>query len=279
MVLGHVLVVQRRSRRYRRLQREVMDRMRLHAATNDAVLERVADTWLQNQAVNQSWLPDALERALYANCLKIIFRLLDLLAVSTRITLCGHSLQLQLTPCNSSSSSIEDSDTTMTFSDGASSTVSLDMDYLQAIARQMVEQQQQYPRSNLRPYRWWQFWRRMSHDFWMHVHVTVYALVLGLVQDVLQQAEITFLSDRIRLALVVPDGELVVDDGDMKEGRNTVGLETSNTQSNPNSLHKQQKEYTLVPWLLGILIGMAIRQIMISMHCCGMPFQAFRGSL
>lgn len=43
-------------------------------------LESMADELLKNQSINQWWIPDAIERQVYVNCLKLVFCLLDKVA-------------------------------------------------------------------------------------------------------------------------------------------------------------------------------------------------------
>jgi hypothetical protein len=40
----------------------------------------MADELLKNQSINQWWIPDAIERQVYVNCLKLVFCLLDKVA-------------------------------------------------------------------------------------------------------------------------------------------------------------------------------------------------------
>ncbi|KAL3904532.1 MAG: hypothetical protein SGILL_010028, partial [Bacillariaceae sp.] len=96
-ILGHQIEILRKSRRKTRIQNDLLKIHQMSDAQED-VLEQVADRLLENKDINQPLIPDMLERKIYANCLKIVFRVLDLVAVSFRITLCGHDLNISLQP-------------------------------------------------------------------------------------------------------------------------------------------------------------------------------------
>jgi hypothetical protein len=65
---------------------------------NVKILEEVADKMLQNPAVNLSFVPDVIERAVYSRCMIVIFRVLTVLFSSFKITVCGHDFGLSLEP-------------------------------------------------------------------------------------------------------------------------------------------------------------------------------------
>lgn len=65
---------------------------------NVDVLDAMADELLQNKAINQRWLPDVIERQIYANCMRIIFTIIDGIADSMAFHMCGHSLSLKFEP-------------------------------------------------------------------------------------------------------------------------------------------------------------------------------------
>lgn len=93
-LLGHVLVLDRSP--------TLGDPLYLRAGNSrkiDAnVLEAMADELLQNKAINQAWLPDIIERQIYSNCLLIIFTLLDRIADTLSVRLCGHELGFRFEP-------------------------------------------------------------------------------------------------------------------------------------------------------------------------------------
>ena len=96
-ILGHELQVSRVSRQLDNIHGDLL-RIGEDTSLHEDVLEAVADRLLENKNVNLQMVPDILERQIYANCLKIVFRVLDLLAASFKLTLCGHDIRLPLQP-------------------------------------------------------------------------------------------------------------------------------------------------------------------------------------
>lgn len=98
-LLGHEFVI---SRTKLPVYSERMERVRQRAKIqmkdnlDEELLEDVARQLLSNRAINQVLIPEPLERAIYVSCLKIVFRILNLLVSSFRITLCGHDITLTL---------------------------------------------------------------------------------------------------------------------------------------------------------------------------------------
>lgn len=58
-------------------------------------LDRMVDRLMLNEAVNSSLVPDFLERQIYANCLKLVFRIVDALAATLKLQICGSELRLE----------------------------------------------------------------------------------------------------------------------------------------------------------------------------------------
>jgi hypothetical protein len=69
---------------------------RFSSSLNELYLEEVADRMLANRNVNMTVVPDFIERQLYVNCLKLVFRVLDMLTASFRVRLCGHEFTIRL---------------------------------------------------------------------------------------------------------------------------------------------------------------------------------------
>ena len=139
---------------------------------NDKIIEQVADRLLSNSAVNQTLVPDVVERQLYINCLKLIFHLVDTMAASFCVTFCGHDLRLHFEPSPKASIS------------AASSTTKVNLAELQAIARNEVESEGIYG------------------EFQIQLQASLYGLVLGLIDDLLANTEIEILSDRVSIDIV-----------------------------------------------------------------------------
>eukprot|EP00977_Amphora_coffeiformis_P004579 scaffold987_cov183-Amphora_coffeaeformis.AAC.7 len=256
-LLGHVFVVQRRSRRRMRIQRDIA-RLSNLADANDKVLEDVADRLLQNKFVNQPLIPDVIERALYANCLKIIFRVLDLLAVSFRITLCGHDIRIHLEP--TTREAVQESALQRVAGMGggplSGGLTSIDMIQIKEIARRMADETMQ-----TRKLGWWRRWvHSMSREFITQMHVTVYCLVLGVLDDLLENTEVQLLSDRVRFDLVP------LEPGDDLESPKDGALQLASTDTaTPVPMQVvYERVNPIVPLSIGILVGYLMRQLVLS---------------
>ena len=215
----------------------------------------MADKLLQNKFVNQPLIPDVLERALYANCLKIIFRVLDLLAVSFRVTLCGHDIRIHLEP--STRDAVQESALQRVAGMGgdpsAGGLTSLDMAQIKEEARKMATQMQ------TRKLWWWQRWfHSMSREFITQMHVTVYCLVLGVLDDLLENTEVQLLSDRVRFDLVPTEK----DDTPPQDGAVQI-MSTVTTIPVPMQV-VYERANPAIPLGCGIVVGYLMRQIVLS---------------
>lgn len=162
---------------------------------DDAVLQQVADRLLENPAVNSAWIPDSVEREIYRACLQVIFRILQVVLSSVKIRLCGHELRLKLGSV--SNQMLEQAALNVTSGDkdgGHSMLTPVDMEILRKLAKGagVNETNNDY------------FWNRIftSKDFVEHLHVSLYGLVLGILDDVFNDLQIEVLSDTIHLDLV-----------------------------------------------------------------------------
>jgi hypothetical protein len=63
-----------------------------------APLQELAETLIKNKAINQSMIPDHVEQQMYLNCLQIIFWVLHLITTNIKVTFCGHTIGLSMTP-------------------------------------------------------------------------------------------------------------------------------------------------------------------------------------
>lgn len=168
---------------------------------DDGILQEVANQLLLDENVNLKFVPDAIERQLYVNCLRLIFRLLGLLASSLYITMCGHKIRLQVT--RESKGQLQQ-------------TVLQNSLRRQRIDTSMIEQfikDAGVPHSRRRvdlepsrdPFRdrlsWWgRLVRRQS--FVIKLHATLYALILGILDDLFANTKIELLSDCVTLDIV-----------------------------------------------------------------------------
>jgi len=193
-ILGHAaFTVTRQSRKKWKIQDD-LEVLKRGAPASEKVLVKVAEQLLQNPLVNQPLIPDVLERKLYVNCLKIVFRVLDLLTSTFRLTLCGHQVQIQLEPTDSSFSNFFESSALHRASD---KTPLVEFSHM----REWALDQERSSTSR----RW--FWQRwlfspFHNEFIAQLHASLYCLVLGILDDFLESTEIQILSDRIQLDLV-----------------------------------------------------------------------------
>jgi hypothetical protein len=174
------------------MQEEHLNQMRGTAGIDEKILEEVADRLLANKAVNNILIPDFIERQLYLNCLKLVFRVLDTIAASFRITVCGHDIRLHFEP---SSNTAVDRGALMKAA--ASSLTKVDIEAVKAFARQAgvddVADDAGFVRRIFDPTR---------KEFIAQLHASLYALILGILDDLLANTELELLSDRIRVDIV-----------------------------------------------------------------------------
>eukprot|EP00980_Cylindrotheca_fusiformis_P020145 scaffold7212_cov165-Cylindrotheca_fusiformis.AAC.5 len=146
-----------------------------NASVNDEVLETIAERLLDNRAINQTLVPDAIERQLYQNCLKVIFRALQILSNSFQINLCGHDVQISIEP-----SSLEESALAATASSPSQFRIEseIDLELLQDFAFRAG-----IPKNESIEMSWWdQVMPRRR--FMASLHASLYSLLLGIVDDV-----------------------------------------------------------------------------------------------
>ena len=65
---------------------------------HESAIEDLAEQLLANKSVEQWFIPDVVERQVYRNCLKLIFGIIDRVADTLSIRLCGHELSLSFEP-------------------------------------------------------------------------------------------------------------------------------------------------------------------------------------
>lgn len=152
---------------------------------DDVVLQEMAAHLLDNKTCSQKFLPDRVEHALYSNCLKVVFRVLDVLTSSLHLTICGHEIGLFLEPA-AWQDLLENSTT-------SSSLYEIDHEKLREFARVqagVTEELGSYWESIFVP-----------QEFVTRTHASLYGLILGIVDDMLANTKIEILSDYITLDL------------------------------------------------------------------------------
>eukprot|EP00934_Nitzschia_sp_Nitz4_P009233 Nitzschia sp. Nitz4//scaffold18_size181773//10689//12010//NITZ4_001891-RA/size181773-snap-gene-0.267-mRNA-1//-1//CDS//3329539939//9223//frame0 len=173
---------------------------------DDEVLRQVADRLIADPVVNSPWIPDALEHQIYFACLQVVFRILYIALGSLSLQLLGHSVRLQLAPTNSADGAASlletaalDQLTLEKSGDGMLrhrlGATPVDLNLLRASARQAgVDDETNTD--------WW--WNRIftRSDFVEQLHVSLYGLILGILDEIFANVEIKILSDSIQLDLV-----------------------------------------------------------------------------
>jgi len=97
-ILRHELRLERTTNLGHHSNNNELSLSQLRDNLNEPLLEDMAARLVASSHINQTLIPDALEVQLYANCLKIMFRLLDLLSATLAVQVCGHTFRLEITP-------------------------------------------------------------------------------------------------------------------------------------------------------------------------------------
>jgi hypothetical protein len=142
---------------------------------NDQVLETIAKRLLANRAINNTMVPDVIEIQLYQNCLKVIFRALQILSNSFCINICGHDIRLSIEP-----SDLEQSALTATASSSSNLRMNsdVDMELLNEFALR-----RDIPNDGTVELSWLDEVLGRQ-QFVANLHASLYSLVLGIVDDV-----------------------------------------------------------------------------------------------
>ena len=155
---------------------------------NDKVLEEVTERLLANPSINSQIIPDVVEREMYVNCLKVIFRSLMVVCENFRITICGHDIRLQMEPAQLERSALK-----------ASSSMSMiDLDSLREFAKKAGIDE-----TSTSDLSWWQRWSFQQEVMTVY-YAALYGLILGIVDDIMANTKIQILSDDITMDLVPP---------------------------------------------------------------------------
>jgi hypothetical protein len=149
---------------------------------DESELELIASKLLENNLVNHSFVPDAIEHQVYANCLKLIFRVLDSLADSLSIRICGHEITLGFEPMARRLATERAGQRVASRID--STPTQIDPELLEALARETVGG------------------RGAIDAFTVQLHATLFSLIAGIVDDILQHTELAVLSEQVILKLV-----------------------------------------------------------------------------
>jgi hypothetical protein len=156
---------------------------------NDEVLEQVADRLLANRAINSSLLPDQIERQLYMNCIKIIFRTLSAVLDGLCLHVCGHDLRFSLRAANTTQEMVQQAAVRASMS-------VVDLDLLRTYAQQHAKINETNEKTS--------FWDGLflRKEFTTQLHAALYGLVLGIIDDILANTKIQLLGDVLELDIV-----------------------------------------------------------------------------
>lgn len=64
----------------------------------DRVLDNIVIRFLENENINNRYIPDAIERRMYRNVLKLVIGHLSEVVEGTRFDVLGHRISLSITP-------------------------------------------------------------------------------------------------------------------------------------------------------------------------------------
>lgn len=218
---------------------------------DEELLEQVAGQLLKNNAINQPLVPDFIERQLYVNCLKIIFRILNMLAASFRINLCGHDLKLTLEKAEQPNG---DSLKKIAF-DAVSSPTPIDRDVLQNLARAKVFSKTAGTNSTGGA-----IWKRGQQEFAVQINTVLYSLILGILDDLLANTELELMTDRITVDIVAPK-DLTMKMSERgrqkkKKQRQTEPQQSQAEEEGP-SKKKRKKLPAVFTFVVGTVFGLA----------------------
>lgn len=182
-------------------------------------LEELADTLLRNKAINQSLVPDPVERQLYLNCLKIMFWIFDIITSSVKLTFCGHTIAMTMNsasvtkryigsreqgqPQNSTIDLLVNRETTRSFSDQLESLLEMDgcspwdecgESSKRSKHRGLVQDGFTWLKQGVQS-----SITKLHKDMVKTLNLSLYGLILAIVDDLLKSTKIDILSDSISL--------------------------------------------------------------------------------
>lgn len=190
---------------------------------NENILQDVAQGLLSNRNINQRFLPDAIEKRLYINCLKLVFRLLEMIADSFKVTVCGHVVRMAI-----STATVETA-----MEQAAVTMADVDSSRLFEMARSVgLEDQKQS---------WW--FPRKKQQFLRTLHASLLGLLLAILDDLMHRTRIELFSDRMVFDIVPSSEHHLI-----------------NHEPDVTTPQKKQKK-PLIPFLTGIVVGVAFSSL------------------
>ena len=220
---------------------------------DEQVLENMADRLLANKAINQSLIPDFIERQLYVSCIKLVFRILDMMANSFKLTVCGHDFSMKIEKNEFQLQQLAAANRVV------SSLTEIDTEALQKYARNMGVQS-----SKVTDMSWIQ--RMISapqEELLAQLHSTLYALILGIVDDFFANTSIVLMNDSIQFDIVASD-----DDSDEEDSLKRVATDDVKGSSEGESTFPSSSGpgYSVLAatFTAGLGLGMATGAILLS---------------
>jgi hypothetical protein len=209
-VLGHWISISRTSggqpeprSAFRGALKQAMEELEFERDVEEDVLEMVADRMLADPDVNLRFLPDGLERTLYVNCLKVLFRVLNLLSATITVTVCGHDMKIHLE--TSTRYALQEAALRQSSNNVNTLTSSLDFEQVKKFVR--ASKMMENDSADLWFWhRWWSRWNPARHELMIELHASLYSLLLSILDDLLDHTSIEILSDTIRFDLVSGEG-------------------------------------------------------------------------
>jgi len=182
-------IMKKKKKKYQRIvEAAAMKR----SAVNDDLLDTVAARLLENHAVNNAYIPDIVEKNLYQSCLKVVFHTVQILSHTFRINFCGHDICLVIKPAALEKSLLTASSSVSTTRDGKPRPKSqwmaseIDLKLLEDFALKAGIDNDSY--LNAEHLSWWdRFWLRRRRKMIAKLQSSLYALMLGIADDVSKQ--------------------------------------------------------------------------------------------
>ena len=227
-VLQHDIRIERTRRRRMPTRTEILKQKELLHQNTDIdvkMLEDVADRLLANKAINQPLIPDILEKAIYVSCLQLVFRIINMISTTFRITFCGHDVSFQLTKSIDRRRNDRDNNDTLKASSAdrrvaaVSSLTEIDTALIQSITRQQFfeyyykdDDEGKSVTTNKKKngnnngdttlFLWKRMTKSTQQEFMVQLHTVLYSLILGIVDDLLANTELVLLWDKLKFDLV-----------------------------------------------------------------------------
>ena len=205
---------------------------KLSTDVDEEVLEAVADRLLSDKQVNLPLVPDAIERKLYVNCLKLIFRTLDMLASSLRLSICGHTFGFTVERTTKEELVRQAAQRAAT----SAGLTQVDMEVLKKYASKVGVQDHDATEMNWRQ----KLFDAPSKEFISQIHAAMYGLILSIIDDLFVNTQLNVLADKIEFDIVPAYHDHLADattddtDAEMKDS-NGIGDATESVEKSGNT--------------------------------------------